>query len=116
VQVFFAEVGTRAQLLNTLAAARRWSEEQTLATSHVPEEYLQGRGPFPARLPWLILVGAFLDDFVAMVDRWATWATEVVDGWPDDLSQARPELAVLDQFVTRAAEVRGRAGSRAHQR
>src|SRR5687767_1624209 len=32
VQVFFAEIGSKANLLATLEAARRWSDEQTLAS------------------------------------------------------------------------------------
>jgi hypothetical protein len=37
----------------------------------IPRGYLDGKGPFPERLPWLILVGRFLDDFTAMVEQWA---------------------------------------------
>jgi hypothetical protein len=108
VQVFFAEAGTRAQMLQTLNATRAWSHEQTVKTAHIPAEYLSGRGAFPERLPWLILVGVFLDEFAVMVDRWATWAVDVVEGWPDDLSQAEPALEALERIASRADEERHR--------
>jgi PadR family transcriptional regulator, regulatory protein AphA len=105
VHVFFAEAGTRSQLLDTLAAAQRWSLQQTAKTGHIPGEYLTGRGAFPERLPWLIVVGAFLDEFAAMVERWAAWAIDVVEAWPEDLSQAEPALDALERMASRAQEV-----------
>ena len=108
VQIFFAEMGSKADLLATLAAARQWSDEETLATGGIAREYLDGLGPFPDRLPWLILVGQFLDDFLAMVHDWATWAAEVVAEWPDDLTAVTPELATLERQAQRFQQVAGR--------
>ena len=71
------------------------------------------RGPYPERLPWLILAGKFLEEFDLAVDRWAEWATGVVEAWPDDVRGAEPDWAALeemaghgDAYVERVAERR----------
>ena len=108
IKVFFAEHATKSDLLATLAGIHEWSEEQLAAGAPVPQAYLAGRGPFPERLPWLILVGQFLVDFNLMVEHWADWARGVVETWPDDLSDARPDWEALEtQATTTAARVRG---------
>ena len=67
---------------------------------------MHGSGPFPERLPILVLTGRFLDDYLEMIDRWAAWATEIVDTWPDAPHDARAEpgemAATLRQAVARA--------------
>src|SRR5262245_7322871 len=63
IKVFFAEHATKADLLATLAGIREQSEQQLGDNARVPHAYLAGTGPFPERLPWLILVGQFLIDF-----------------------------------------------------
>jgi PadR family transcriptional regulator AphA len=105
VKVFFAEHGTKADLLATIRAARQWSDAETMATGHIPREYLESNGPFPERLPWLILVGQFLDDFLAMVADWADWAEQVVSTWPDDIGSAPPAVEALERQAERAERV-----------
>jgi len=111
VQIFFAELGSKANVLATLEAARQWSDDETLATGHIAREYLDGHGAFPQRLPWLILVGQFLDDFVAMVHDWAAWASDVVAQWPDDLTAATPDLGPLERQAERVEQIARRARS-----
>lgn len=108
IRVFFAEHGSKAGLLATLERVRAWSDDQTVATGHIAREYLDGRGPFPERLPWIILVGEFLDELVAMVGDWATRAAAEVGGWPEDLPSARPDLERLERQARRAEAVGGR--------
>lgn len=109
VKVFFAEFGTRDDLLAGLAGLRRWREERAEGGALVTRQYLHGEGPFPDRLPWLILTGDFLSRFDRMVGEWAAWATTVVEGWPDDLRSAEPDWATLramaeqDEGVVRGA-------------
>ena len=91
IKVFFAEHGTKADLLATLAGVRAESADQLGANARVPQAYLEGRGPFPERLPWLLLVGQFLVDFHLMVERWADWAGAIVETWPDDVAAATPD-------------------------
>jgi DNA-binding PadR family transcriptional regulator len=110
VRVFFCEHGSREDLLATLESARRWSVEQTLATGNISQEYLDGRGRYPERLPWLVLVGQFLDDFLAFVEQWAEWAAAQVAEWPDDISGAQPDLDALAGQARRFHEVERREG------
>lgn len=97
IKVFFAEHATKADLLTTLAGVREWSDERLGGGARVPEAYLDGKGPFPERLPWLILVGQFLVDFHLMVEHWADWASEIVETWPDDVAAAQPDWKTLEQ-------------------
>ena len=106
--MFFAEHATKADLLTTLAGVRDWSEDQLGANAPVPQAYLDGNGPFPERLPWLLLVGQFLVDFHLMVEQWADWASEIVEDWPDDLTAAQPDRKTLEmQATVTSAHARG---------
>jgi hypothetical protein len=40
-----------------------------------------------------------------MVDRWATWAIEVVEAWPDDPRQANPDPAVYEEAIRIAERI-----------
>ena len=118
VKVFFAEYGTKADLLATIEGARAWAEERIASTVAIPRGYLQDEGPFPERLPWLILTGQFLYEFVYAVARWAEWAQDLVEGWPDDLRAAEPDWATLENmavhgeaFLRRSAEMRRAAAT-----
>ena len=99
VKIFYAEHGTKADLLKTLDGIRLEIAERSASTGHIPHEYLEGRGGFPERLPWLLLIGKFLDDFEQMVDRWAAWAESQVESWPDDLTQAQPDVRALQEMA-----------------
>jgi hypothetical protein len=98
--------------MGLLAAVRSAVEDRALTAAGISEGYLDGRGAFPARLPWLILVGRFITDFDVMVDDWAAWAAEIVQTWPDDLARAEPDLAALRH----TAEVSARFVARVQQR
>jgi DNA-binding PadR family transcriptional regulator len=111
VRVFFCEHGSKADLLATLEDARRWSIEQTLATGTISQEYLDGDGPYPERLPWLVLVAQFLDDFLVFVEEWAEWAAARVADWPDDLVGAPADLAVLEGQTRRFHAISARLPS-----
>jgi PadR family transcriptional regulator, regulatory protein AphA len=100
IKVFFAEHATKQDLLATLAGVRAWSDQRLSANAPLPQAYLAGKGPFPERLPWLILVGQFLVDFHLMVERWAGWASEIVETWPDDLTAAEPDWKTLEMQAT----------------
>jgi hypothetical protein len=34
-----------------------------------------------------------------MLDRWSTWAIDVVEQWPDDITNAEPSWATLEQMA-----------------
>jgi len=99
VKVFFAEHGTKEDLLATIDGVRRWREDRERASAGISRAYLDGKGQFPERLPWLILAGQFLQEYTDMVGRWAEWATEVVDTWPDEIGQAQPDWTTLERMA-----------------
>lgn len=95
IKVFFAEHGTKDDLVATLERIRARIREEAADSRVIPRSYLDGTGAFPERLPWLILAGRLLNDFQVMVDAWAVWALGVVATWPEDLSSAEPDLDTL---------------------
>jgi DNA-binding PadR family transcriptional regulator len=107
LKVFFAENGTKSDLLAALAGAREWSAERLGSSAAFPRGYLAGNGPFPERLPWIILVSQFLVEFCLMVEKWAEWAGALVESWPDDITAATPDWPTLEkQAAITAAYVR----------
>ena len=102
VKLFYAEHGTKADILATLERVRAWTDDQHRESMGLSRSYLDGKGAFPERLPWLVLCGQFLEEFDIMVERWTEWATNVVTSWPDDITQAEPELEVLEAQARRS--------------
>jgi DNA-binding PadR family transcriptional regulator len=102
LKIFFADHGTKADALATLAAARAWAKERNEDNLAAARAYLAGTGPFQPRAAQNMLVGAFLTDFYAMVARWAEWASAMVDRWPDDPSRAVADPAAMRQILDRA--------------
>jgi len=102
VRVFFAEHGTKADVLAAIGAAHAWVDQRYEQSEGISRSYLDGEGGFPERLPWLILIGRFLEEMIDAVDRWADWATATVEAWPDDLDRAEPDLAVLETMAAKS--------------
>jgi DNA-binding PadR family transcriptional regulator len=103
VKIHFADSGTKADVVANLEAARAWvlaQNEENLATARA---YLEGRGAFPERAALNQLAGRFLTDFYATVARWVRWATQLVETWPDDVTQAPYDTAAAEEAV-RVAE------------
>jgi PadR family transcriptional regulator AphA len=112
IKVFFAEHGSKDELLATITRLRDWVEAEAAIGARITGEYLEGRGPFPERLPWLLLTGQFLQDFVNMVDRWAEWAAATVEPWPDDIRSARPDMGALEAMAADNVAILRRAERR----
>jgi PadR family transcriptional regulator AphA len=107
LKVFYAGSGTTDDVRATLADLRAWVNERTEHNVRVAGSYVQGTGPFPERLPILVLTGRFLDDYLEMIDRWAAWATEVVETWPESPNEAEPaadEMAATLRQATARTE------------
>lgn len=102
LKISFAEHGTRADALATLAAARAWAQERNEGNLAAGRAYLAGEGPFQHRAAQHMLAGAFLTDLYLLVARWADWATAQVEQWPDDPAQAVPDRAAYEEIVRRA--------------
>ena len=105
LKLFFADFGTRDDALATLAAARTWAAGELDVFVEAAGAYVAGEGPFPERLGVTSVGARFLVDFYDLVDRWAAWATGVVQQWPEDPAEAEPSLEV-DQYILRLAEER----------
>ncbi|MGH7687372.1 MAG: PadR family transcriptional regulator [Candidatus Dormibacteria bacterium] len=102
LKVFFAENGSKADLLASLEAARTWADERAAENIAIAKGYLAGEGPFPERSAHTLLVGRFLADFEDMVRNWAIWASGVVDAWPADISAAPADGTTLKRLAERA--------------
>jgi hypothetical protein len=87
VKIAYADQGTRDGLLVNLAALI----DDVTAKLHFGEmiatSYLEGRGPFQEHLPLSGLMWRFLWEYHVTVLRWARWAREQVQAWPEDMSQ-----------------------------
>jgi PadR family transcriptional regulator AphA len=102
LKLWFAEHGTKADALATLAATRAWAVERNQDNLAAGRAYLAAEGPFQHRAAQNMLAGAFLTDFYALVARWAEWATGQVEQWPDHVDRAVPDRAALEAIVRRA--------------
>ena len=103
LKVFFAENGTKADVLATLAASESWARARCQESLAVGGPYAEGSGPFPERLAELQLTSRFITDFYLLVGEWARWASHVVETWPEDPRQARPDQEVIAETLARAA-------------
>lgn len=107
LKVFFADHGSKTDLLKAVATIKQWAEDRNAENIAVARSYLAGTGPFPERAAVLGLVGRFHADFADMIDAWADWATTAVEDWPEDPSQAEPDWTVAQRVARRDP---GRAG------
>jgi DNA-binding PadR family transcriptional regulator len=91
LKVFFADQGTKDDLLRTIAALRNWADEDVAMHSAIARSYLASLGPFPERAAVVILTGHYLATLADTTRRWADWATTIVESWPDDITTAEPD-------------------------
>ena len=89
VKLMFAEYGTRADALDTIARARAWAVEMNEANVAAGERFAAGEGRHEDRRATTLLMGAFVTDFYALVGRWADWARAEVENWPEDIAGHR---------------------------
>jgi PadR family transcriptional regulator AphA len=87
VKIAYADQGTRDGLLANLTALIEDATAKLHFGEMIAESYLQGRGPFQERLPFSGLMWRFLWEYHVTVLRWARWARDQVQAWPQDLSR-----------------------------
>ena len=87
VKIAYADQGTRDGLLANLAALIDDATAKLHFGEMIAASYLEGRGPFQERLPVSGLMWRFLWEYHVTVLRWARWARDQVQAWPEDLSQ-----------------------------
>ena len=103
----------KSEVIANLEAARAWVLDQNAESLAVGRAYLEGRGEFPQRAALNQITGRFLTDFYAMVADWIVWAGDVVDDWPDTVTDAPFDRDAQAQAVRRAERIErtlGRAG------
>ena len=101
VHVLFAEQGTKQQLVATLRAARADAEHTKASLAAIGRELSETGGPFPDRLHVNALVFRFLTDHVETVERWAAWAEQEVERWPDDIKTVPGRRRVFEGILGR---------------
>ncbi len=105
VKIHFADSGTKADVIANLEATRAWVLEQNEENLATARAYLEGRGAFPERAALNQLPGRFLTEFYVMVARWAEWAGQLVEAWPDDVTEAPFDVAAAEQAVQLAESI-----------
>lgn len=104
IKAFFAEHGTKAQLLATLEHIRDGCARRAENDARWAEHYLGGGGQFPERLGVIGLVGVLQADLNHTVLTWANWALEVTAAWPDDLRAAPLATDALERIRRRSGD------------
>jgi DNA-binding PadR family transcriptional regulator len=99
LKVFFAEHGTKRDVVATLDAMRAWAEEQRLVHIAVAQSYVAGEGSFPERMATLALTGRFLFEFTEMVGAWAERSLAAVERWPDDPARAEVDWRPVEEVA-----------------
>lgn len=105
LKIHFADSGTKDNVLATLAATLEWVQEQNEENLATGRAYLAGEGAFPQRAALNLLGGRFLTDYYAMVARWAEWAVDIVEDWPDDPRQAELDRDAQEEAVRLAESI-----------
>lgn len=83
VKVLFAEQGSKDGLLATLRSIRREAEATREHHAALAADLVDTGGPFPDRLHVNALVFKFMWDQAETVIRWADWAQQMVEDWPN---------------------------------
>jgi PadR family transcriptional regulator, regulatory protein AphA len=87
VKIAYADLDSRDGLLANLTALIEDTTAKLRFGEMIARQYLDGRGPFPQRLPVSGLMWRFLWEYNTAVLRWARWARAEVEAWPEDLSE-----------------------------
>jgi DNA-binding PadR family transcriptional regulator len=93
LKVFFAEHGTKEQLLANIRSIYEQEMTRMEEGLRVIQEYLTDGGPFPERLHIIALMIGFLHGHYMNVIQWAERAEEEVDRWPGVRAADGPPVA-----------------------
>ena len=81
LKVFFADQGSKADLLDTLRAMGAVAEAQQALLRDMAEEYRAGHGPFPERLAISVLAMGLVWEQLEATIAWSRRAIETVGKW-----------------------------------
>jgi len=99
LKVFFADQGTKEQLLANIRTIKHQAEEGDAQGRTFAREYLETGGPFPERLPVIGLMVRFLHGHNAAILEWARWAEAEVQNWAD--MSPPPDYTVFKRILER---------------
>jgi len=105
IKAFFAEHGTKDQLLANLEHIRDGCEGRVSNDARWAEHYLAGGGQFPERQGVVSLVGTLQAEINHTILAWAKWALPTVEAWPDDLRTAPLAQEALERVQRRGADI-----------
>lgn len=106
IKVFFAEHGSKEQLLANLERIYAGATARALLDAQWAQQYLTTGGQFPQRLAVISLVGTLQAQLNHSVMAWAGWARQLVDSWPEDLRTAPPARDRLELIAHWAPDTR----------
>lgn len=103
IKVFFADQGTKEDLMGTLDAVRSWVEMRRRLGAEIAAYLVSGQAEFPHRLHIIALTSRFQLEFTQAVERWAEWASHEVERWKsiDD-----PTVAAVEHLEAQAKTAR----------
>ena len=81
LKVFFADQGSKADLLETLRAIGSAALVQQEALRRMAEEYRDGAGPFPERLALGVLALGLVWEHLEATVAWSQRAVDAVESW-----------------------------------
>lgn len=81
LKVFFADQGSKADLLDTLRAMGDAALAQQAVLRRMAEEYRAGKGPFPERLASSVLALGLVWEHLEATVAWSRRAVEAVERW-----------------------------------
>ena len=83
LRVLFAEHGTSDDAKASLDALRTDAREMEDSVVAINSTYLEGGHPFPDRTHLSVLFATFQVEVFRLMQRWADFASDEVDNWPD---------------------------------
>ena len=83
LRVLFAEHGTRDDATASLEALRADAREMEDSVVAINSTYLDGMHPFPDRTHLSVLFATFQVEVFRLMQRWADFAANEIDNWPD---------------------------------
>jgi DNA-binding PadR family transcriptional regulator len=86
LRILYGNVGSRDDLLAAIARIAADADELMTQFSSLGEEYAQGEGRFPERIHVNALLLSLMLEQARMAERWAKWASNQVEGWPDTVT------------------------------
>ena len=97
VKFFFCDHGTLEDARRALEELQAQGEALLEAFRQATRSHQADPGPFPERQHIGTLTGRFVFDYATALARWAEWAQQHVDEWPDTGPGTAPKGAKVQR-------------------